>query len=84
MVRVREQLPEEEREQLSEWEREGSSFVIGREEGLRFALGTVLEARGLALNPTQQARLDTFTVVSRLRDLIARASTVTSASELFD
>ena len=99
MNQVRAQLPADELEPLSEWERRGSAFTRGRAEGLeqglkqgleqglewlRSALEAVLEARGLAVDPTLSLRIAACSDTNMLRRLIADAATVTSAAELLE
>jgi hypothetical protein len=87
MEQVREQLPPTQREQLSDWERRGAPFVMGHEEGLeqglRAAVRTVLDTRGLRLDQSDDARIDACADPTELRELIARATTIATGTELF-
>ena len=90
MQQVRAQLPPEDEEPLSAWERRGSSFVRGRQEGLeqglssmRATLRTVLEARGLSVDASTEAKIAACTDFDQLRELIASATPITAAAELF-
>ena len=47
------------------------------------ALRTVLEVRGLVVDEQTQARISACSHADELRELIARAATVTSAEQLF-
>lgn len=53
-------------------------------EWLRSALEAVLEARGLAIDPTLSLRIAACSNTDVLRRLIAEAATATSAAELFE
>jgi predicted ABC-type transport system involved in lysophospholipase L1 biosynthesis ATPase subunit len=58
----------------------------GREEGLagmRAALRTVLEVRGLAIDEPIQVRIAACSDIEQLRVLIARAATTTRSADLF-
>jgi hypothetical protein len=94
MQQVREQLPAKDLEPLSEWERQGASFLRGRDEGLeqgraealagmRTTLRTVVEVRGMTIDDQTQSRIAGCDDIDALRNWIARAATVTSACELF-
>jgi hypothetical protein len=98
MQQVREQLPPDEREELSEWERRGSMFTRGRAEGLqegleqgrveglealRAALRTVLAVRGLNIDDQAQQQIAACTDIDELRRWIDRAATIATTAELF-
>ena len=95
MQQVREQLPPEEQWELTDFERRGSTYFRahregfkegleqGLEKGLQAALRTVLEVRGLALDDHLQERIAACSDVVQLRELIARAATITTSEELF-
>jgi hypothetical protein len=55
----------------------------GLQRGLQAALRTVLEVRGLIVDEQTQQRIAACSQPEALRELIARAATVTSAAELF-
>ncbi|MFO7566272.1 MAG: hypothetical protein R6X02_26755 [Enhygromyxa sp.] len=89
MQQVRAQLPANEQEELSQWERRGSSFTRGRAEGLaeglermRAALRAVLETRGLSVDDQVQRWIADCSDLDALRDAIVRATTVSCADEL--
>jgi hypothetical protein len=46
-------------------------------------LRTVLEVRGLAVDDQTQARIEACSNTAALRELVARAATITSADVLF-
>jgi hypothetical protein len=90
MQQVRERLPPDDREELSEWERQGSLFTRGHAEGLeqglermRTALLDILDVRGVALDEHTLARIAACTDLDELPALIVRAATISSAVELF-
>ena len=98
MQQVREQLPPDEQIELSEFERRGSTYTRahreGREQGLeqgleqavartRAALLGVLEARELAVDEQTCERITACSDLDQLLDLLVRAATITSATELF-
>jgi hypothetical protein len=94
MQQVREQLPPDDREELSEWERRGSMFTRGHAEGLeqgleqgltglRAALRTVLEVRGLPIDDRTQTQIAACSDIDSLRELIGRAATITATDGLF-
>jgi hypothetical protein len=55
----------------------------GLARGLQAALLTVLEVRGLALDDRMQERIAACSDIDQLRELIARAKTITTSEELF-
>ena len=123
MQQVREQLPPDDQEELSEWERRGSMFTRGHAEGfgeglergraqglqqglergleqgleqglergleqglvegLRAALRTVLQTRGLHVDDHAREQIAACSDVDELRELVARAATITTADALF-
>lgn len=94
MQQVRDQLPEDEQIELTDFERRGSTYARAHREGfregleqglqgLRAALRTVLEARELAIDEPIQQRIAACSSADELRELIVRAATITSTAELF-
>lgn len=111
MQPVREQLPQDELVELTEYERRGSTYTRahregfqeglehgiekgreqdleqgreqGLERGLQAALHTVLEVRGLAVDDQLLARIAACCDPNELRELIARAATISTSDELF-
>jgi hypothetical protein len=90
MQQVREQLPADDQVELTEFERRGSTFTRAHREGLeqglqglRAALRTVLEVRGLSVDEQTQERIAACADIEELRVLIARAATITSIADLY-
>jgi hypothetical protein len=85
MQQVRTQLPPQEQEELSKWERRGSGFTRGVAEGLtrlRSSLLALLEARGLPIDDQTRHWITTCSDLDTLGDAIVRAATITTTDEL--
>lgn len=91
MQQVREQLPRQDRQTLSEWERRSSTFSLGRDEGLESgreqglhaAILAVLSARGFKLDEQTRARILACDQPEELEALAGRAATIASLEQLF-
>ena len=93
MNEIRTRLTPIDEDQLTEWERQGSSFVRGRREGrqegrqeglehLRAALRSVLRVRGFELDAQTLARIEACGSAERLCDAITAAATIHELGEL--
>jgi hypothetical protein len=83
-----EELPVNERDELREIEKRSGAYQIGRREGRQATLGelilTVLDVRGIAVDPLGAARIQAEQSLSTLERWAAAAREVRQISELFD